>query len=70
MKDVLITGVAEFLCERFIDDGYNVIGVDNLFSGSIKDISNFKNKKAFLFIETDIRKIHIIKLQKKNKLHY
>ena len=37
MKSVLITGAAGFLgshlCDRFINEGFKVIGIDNLITG-------------------------------------
>ena len=40
MKKVLITGAAGFLgshlCDRFIHEGYEVIGMDNLITGEFK----------------------------------
>ena len=44
MKSILITGAAGFLgshlCERFIQDGFRVIGMDNLITGSLKNIEH------------------------------
>jgi UDP-glucose 4-epimerase len=41
-KKILITGVAGFigsnLAERLISEGYEVIGVDNLSSGSLEQV--------------------------------
>jgi len=59
----LVTGVAgmigSHLARRLVGDGYKVVGVDNLSSGSVKNIhdlmlSNF-NKGGFRFIEGDLR---------------
>ena len=40
MKSVLITGAAGFLgshlCDRFINEGFKVIGIDNLITGSLR----------------------------------
>ena len=42
MKRVLITGAAGFLgshlCDRFIDEGHHVIGMDNLITGDLRNI--------------------------------
>jgi dTDP-glucose 4,6-dehydratase len=42
MQRVLITGAAGFLgshlCDRFIREKYEVIGMDNLITGNIKNI--------------------------------
>lgn len=58
MKKVLITGAAGFigsyLTDYFLSKDFKVYGIDNLFTGSIDNIShNFKNKN-FNYIETDI----------------
>ena len=43
-KRVLITGAAGFLgshlCDRFIKEGYHVIGMDNLITGDLKNIAS------------------------------
>ena len=42
MKKVLITGVAGFigshLADRFIKEGYKVIGIDNFLTGRVSNI--------------------------------
>ena len=44
MKRILITGAAGFLgshlCDRFINEGYHVIGMDNLITGDLKNIEH------------------------------
>ena len=41
---ILITGAAGFLgshlCDRFIQEGYEVIGMDNLLTGSLSNIEH------------------------------
>src|SRR5690606_40345557 len=43
-KNVLITGAAGFLgshlCDKFIREGYRVIGMDNLITGDLKNIEH------------------------------
>ena len=55
----LVTGGAGFigshLAERLLDDGNKVVVVDNLSTGSLKNIENFKDKGDFEFLEGDIR---------------
>ena len=57
-KKVLITGAAGFLgshlCDRFIKEGYNVIGMDNLITGDIKNIEHLFKNSSFEFIEHDV----------------
>lgn len=59
-KTVLITGAAGFLgshlCDRFISDGYSVIAMDNLITGSIKNIEHHFSNSKFQFIEHDVTK--------------
>ncbi len=64
MKRVLITGAAGFLgshlCERFIKDGYHVIGMDNLITGRLKNIEHLFALPNFEFHHHDVSKfIHI-----------
>lgn len=64
MKRVLITGAAGFLgshlCERFINDGCHVIGMDNLITGQLKNIEHLFPLANFEFYNHDVSKfIHI-----------
>lgn len=57
-KNILITGAAGFLgshlCDRFLNDGFKVIGIDNFITGNLSNISHLSNHKDFHFIEHDI----------------
>ena len=57
-KTVLITGAAGFLgshlCDRFIGEGFQVIGIDNYITGDQKNIQHLFNHSNFEFIEHDI----------------
>lgn len=59
-RTVLITGAAGFLgshlCDRFISDNFNVIAMDNLITGSIKNIEHHFSNPKFQFIEHDVTK--------------
>lgn len=64
MKRILITGAAGFLgshlCDRFIKDGYHVIGMDNLITGNLKNIEHLFKLEYFEFYNNDISKfIHV-----------
>ncbi len=54
----LVTGAAGFigshLCEKLIESGSKVIGVDNLITGSLNNLSNIQSSNSFRFIEHDI----------------
>jgi dTDP-glucose 4,6-dehydratase len=64
MKKVLITGGAGFLgshlCDKFVKEGYNVIVMDNLSTGSLSNIKHLLGLENFEFFEHDITKyVHI-----------
>jgi UDP-glucose 4-epimerase len=56
---LLVTGGAGFigshLSERLLRDGNEVAVVDNLSTGSLKNVENFKDNSGFDFVEGDIR---------------
>lgn len=63
-KRVLITGAAGFLgshlCDRFVTEGYHVIGMDNLITGDLKNIEHLFKLEQFEFYHHDVTKfIHI-----------
>ena len=63
-KRILITGAAGFLgshlCDRFIKEGYKVIGMDNLITGDLKNIEHLFKLEQFEFYHHDVTKfIHI-----------
>jgi len=58
MSTILVTGGAGFigshLCEKLLDRGDKVICLDNLFTGSKKNLEPFSAHKNFEFVEHDI----------------
>ena len=58
LKNILVTGGAGFigshLCKSLLELGHNVICLDNLFTGSIKNISDLKENVNFEFVNHDI----------------
>lgn len=61
---VLITGAAGFLgshlCDRFIKDGFRVVGMDNLITGDLKNIEHLFKLPEFEFYHHDVsRFIHV-----------
>lgn len=63
-KRVLITGAAGFLgshlCDRFIREGYKVIGMDNLITGDLANIEHLFKLEHFEFYHHDVTKfIHV-----------
>ena len=69
-KRVLVTGAAGCLgshrCDRFIKEGFHVIGMDNLVTGDLKNIEHLFKLEQFEFYHHDVSKfIHI-----PGELHY
>lgn len=63
-KRILITGAAGFLgshlCDRFLKEGYTVVGMDNLITGNIKNIEHLFPLKEFEFHHHDVSKfVHV-----------
>ena len=63
-KRILITGAAGFLgshlCDRFIREGYHVIGMDNLITGDLRNIQHLFKLEFFEFYHHDVTKfIHV-----------
>ena len=58
MNKLLITGGAGFigsnLCEYFVNKGFNVVCLDNLSTGFIRNIETLLDKSNFRFIKGDI----------------
>lgn len=63
-KRVLITGAAGFLgshlCDRFVDEGYHVMGMDNLITGDLRNIEHLFKLPNFEFYHHDVSKfVHV-----------
>lgn len=58
MKKALVTGAAGFigshLCDRLVNDGYEVIGVDNLSTGRKRFLENILDNPKFKLFERDL----------------
>jgi dTDP-glucose 4,6-dehydratase len=55
---ILVTGAAGFLgshlCDRLIQEGHQVIGMDNFVTGRPENLAHLTTEKDFLFIEHDV----------------
>ena len=74
MKRVLITGAAGFLgshlCDRFIAEGYHVIGMDNLITGDLRNIEHLTGLDRFEFHHHDVSQFIHIKGELDYILHF
>src|SRR5215216_1988302 len=54
----LVAGAAGFigshLCERLLQQGHTVVGVDNLMTGSLRNLDSFFDHSRFRFMEHDV----------------
>jgi dTDP-glucose 4,6-dehydratase len=73
-EKVLITGAAGFLgshlSDRFIKEGYKVIGMDNLVTGDLRNIEHLFKLEEFEFYHHDITRYIDIPGQLDYILHF
>lgn len=71
---VLITGAAGFLgshlCDRFIREGYHVVGMDNLITGDLRNIEHLFKLEQFEFYHHDVSKFVFVPGELKYILHF
>jgi len=74
LKKTLITGAAGFLgshlCDRFINEGFFVIGMDNFITGDPSNISHLSSNPNFEFIEHDVTEFIAIEGKLDYILHF
>lgn len=74
MKKVLITGAAGFLgshlCDRFIKEGFYVIGMDNFITGDKKNLRHLSQHPNFKFMEHDVTEFILIEGHLDYILHF
>ena len=55
---IIVTGGAGFigshLCARLLDEGHQVVCVDNLITGSTQNIESLRNAPHFTFLQHDV----------------
>jgi len=64
MPRILITGAAGFLgshlCDRFVRDGYEVVGMDNLITGDLRNLEHLMPRQQFTFHHQDVSQfVHV-----------
>ncbi len=68
MKRVLVTGGAGFLgshlCEKLLRAGHNVICLDNLFTGSRRNIEHLLGNRRFEFMRHDVNERFIMEVDR------
>lgn len=71
---ILITGAAGFLgshlCDRFIAEGYHVIGMDNLITGDLRNIEHLFKERDFEFYHHDVSTFVHVPGELKYILHF
>jgi len=63
-KRALVTGGAGFLgshlCDRLLDEGWDVIAMDNLITGNLANIEHLFGREGFVFVKHDVTNyIHV-----------
>ncbi|MBW3544445.1 MAG: SDR family oxidoreductase [Bacteroidetes bacterium] len=73
-EKVLVTGGAGFLgshlCDRFIAEGYHVIAMDNLITGSMENIEHLMSHPDFEYYHCDVSKYVHVPGELKYILHF
>jgi dTDP-glucose 4,6-dehydratase len=71
---ILITGAAGFLgshlTDRFLADGHDVIGMDNLITGSLENIAHLAAEPRFEFVEHDVTQFIEVRGELHGVLHF
>ncbi|HEX8362956.1 MAG TPA: NAD-dependent epimerase/dehydratase family protein, partial [Longimicrobium sp.] len=71
---ILITGAAGFLgshlCDRFLAEGHQVVGVDNFITGRPDNLAHLMGRKDFRFVEHDVTEFLYVEGALDGVLHF
>jgi dTDP-glucose 4,6-dehydratase len=71
---ILVTGAAGFLgshlCDRFIAEGHDVVGMDNFITGSPGNIAHLSGNPRFRFVEHDVTDYIYVEGELDGVLHF
>ena len=71
---VLITGAAGFLgshlCDRFLEEGHEVVGMDNLVTGSADNVAHLIGHERFAFVRHDVTEFVYVQGEVDGILHF
>ncbi|PCJ80951.1 MAG: NAD-dependent dehydratase [Bacteroidetes bacterium] len=71
---VLITGAAGFLgshlCDKFFSEGFEVIAMDNLITGDLKNLEHLNGKEGFTFKHHDVTNFTHVEGKLDHILHF
>lgn len=74
MLRILITGVAGFigshLCDRFLSEGYDVTGMDNLLTGDLANLEHLRGNAHFTFLRQDVSEPIVLEKPADLVLHF
>jgi len=71
---VLITGAAGFLgshlCDRFLEEGHEVVGMDNFITGSADNLAHLMGREGFRFVKYDVTEFIYVTGRLDGVLHF
>ena len=71
---VLVTGAAGFLgshlCDRFLADGHEVVGMDNFVTGRPENIAHLMPNPKYTFVEQDVTEMLVVEGPLHGVLHF
>ena len=75
MKErVLITGAAGFLgshlCDKFFNEGFEVIAMDNLITGELRNLEHLNGREGFSFLHHDVTNFTHVSGRLEHILHF